>query len=119
MIKQIPDDMSGTSVELQSSLLPLLPNKVPTVAATSPMPQKTDASPAANTKVGMVAFRSSRSPAAVDMYDMVKGKSPQTQGLTDVSKPAPYMIGRDCNHDDEVDAVAPTTESTLRTDDAN
>ena len=29
------------------------------------------------------------------MYDMVKGNSPQTQGENDVSKPAPYMMGRD------------------------
>jgi len=26
---------------------------------------------------------------------MVNGKRPQTQGDTDVSKPAPYIIGRD------------------------
>lgn len=69
------------------------PNKVPAVAAITPKVMNTDASPAAKTKVGMVGFLSFRSPAAVVMYDMVSGNSPQTQGDTLVSSPAPYMTG--------------------------
>lgn len=75
-------------------VLPLFPYTAPpTVAAISPSVQNTRAKPEAKAKVGRVVSLSSRSPAAVEIYEMVKGKSPQTQGETDVNSPAKYMIG--------------------------
>ena len=77
-------------------VFPLFPYTAPpTEAATSPNEQNTDANPAAKAKVGSVVALSFRSPAAFEMYEMVNGKSPQTQGEIEVSKPAPYITGID------------------------
>ena len=73
-------------------VVPLFPYTAPpTVAATNPNVQNTKANPAANAIVGRVVSLSSRSPAAVEMYDIVKGNSPHTHGLIEVNNPAPYI----------------------------
>ena len=86
----MPFDNKGNHI----LVFPLLPYTAPpTVAATNPSEQNTNARPDANARVGSTVSLSFRSPAAVDMYDIVKGSSPQTQGDTDVNSPAPYMTG--------------------------
>lgn len=75
-------------------VFPLFPYTAPpTEAAMSPREQNTEASPKANDNVGRTISLSSRSPAAVDMYDMVRGSKPHTHGENAVNKPAPYMMG--------------------------
>jgi len=48
------------------------------------------AKPPANATVGKNDDLSLRSPAAVDMYDKVKGNNPKLQGEKDVKSPAKY-----------------------------
>lgn len=90
MRQQIPLDNRGN----QMLVFPLFPYTTPPMdAANKPSVQKTEAKPPAKAKVGNVVALSFRSPAAAEMYDMVKGSNPHTQGDTEVSNPAPYMTG--------------------------
>ena len=77
------------------------------------------ANPAANARVGNVVPLSSLSPAAVEMYDIVKGSRPQTHGETEVKSPAPYITGIEekkldgsCN---DVDANEEAADCALKT----
>mmetsp|Transcript_24409 Transcript_24409/g.34407 ORF Transcript_24409/g.34407 Transcript_24409/m.34407 type:complete len:231 (-) Transcript_24409:402-1094(-) len=103
MTRQTPEDNAATTNSPKPPEspppTPLLPKTPPTDAAISPRVQNTEANPAANATVGMRACLSSRSPAAVEIYDTVSGSSPQTHGLTEVNNPAPYMTGKDFHID--------------------
>ena len=90
MTQQMAFDTSGSTM----LVFPLLPYTAPpTDAASNPRVQKTEAKPPAKASVGKVVDESLRSPAALEMYDIVNGSKPQTQGDTAVNKPAPYMMG--------------------------
>mmetsp|Transcript_6451 Transcript_6451/g.19065 ORF Transcript_6451/g.19065 Transcript_6451/m.19065 type:complete len:232 (-) Transcript_6451:396-1091(-) len=97
MRQQMPFDTNGNAM----FMLPELPYRTPpTDDAMMPRLQNTNANPPANATVGSNVALSFRSPAAVEMYDIVNGSNPHTHGENDVSNPALYMIGMEVSRSD-------------------